>query len=819
MPHAVAGQQLEIDVRGMTCASCSARVERGLRRLEGVVEAEVNLATERVRVRQAGSDAGAVVAAIEDLGYEPVVATLEIGVGGMTCANCSARVERQLRRLPGVLEVGVNLATERAWLRYLPAMLDPAAIAGCIRDAGYVPRPLAGEEDRQAARLAGEQRALRRDVWIALGLALPVLLLAMGPMLFPPLGPWLAALAPLPGLWDWVQGLLTTAVMFGPGRRFLRPGLIAYRHASPDMNSLVITGTGAAWAYSLVVLIAPGLLPPEARHLYFESAAVVISVVLLGKYLEALAKGRAGAAIRRLLGLQAKTARVLVAGEEQERPIAEVRVGDRIRVRPGERLPVDGRVVAGESHVDEAMLSGEPLPVAKGEGSTVVAGTVNQHGLLEIEATAVGAATVLAEIVRQVERAQGGKLPIQGLADRVVRVFTPIVLLIAATAFGLWLTLGPAPGLTTALISAVAVLVVACPCAMGLATPAAIMVGTGRAAELGVLFRRGEALEALSRVDTLLFDKTGTLTEGRPRLVAVEALAGEGAEALTLAAAAEQGSEHPLGQALVEAALDQGLVLPAPEDFQARPGYGLEARVAGHQLHLGTARHLAGAGIDTGPLAATAAAWADLGRTPVWLAVDGRLSALFGISDPLKPEAAAVVAAARARGLQLAMVTGDTHRTAAAVAAELGIEVLRAEVLPADKAGVVREFQAAGRRVAFVGDGINDAPALAQAEVGIALASGADIAIEAADVTLLRGALAGVITALEAAQRTLATIRGNLFWAFAYNVALIPLAAGVFRPAFGWSLDPMLAGLAMGLSSVFVVSNSLRLRRLRAAAI
>jgi Cu+-exporting ATPase len=812
--------RLELGIKGMTCASCSARVERTLGKLEGVSEAPVNLATERASVCYDASliTPAALIDAVRDVGYTPVVDELEIGVGGMTCANCSARVERILNKLPGVIQASVNLATERATVRFVPATLGPDEIAGAIQEAGYEPRPLEEDGDaearEEAAREAG-RRAMRHDLWLAVALTLPVVILAMGPHFLPGFQEILDALAPR-GLWEWLQALLTTAVILGPGRRFFRPGWIAYRHLSPDMNSLVMTGTGAAWLYSLLVLLQPGLFPADARNLYFESAAVVLTAILMGKYLEELAKGRTSAAIRKLVGLQAKTARVLRDGTEEEVPLGKVQRGDRVVIRPGERIPVDGDVLEGESYVDESMLTGEPVPVAKHPGDAVVGGTVNQHGQLQVTATQVGKGTVLAQIIRLVERAQGAKLPIQGLADRVVRVFTPVVLVIAAVTFTAWLALGPDPAITLALVSAVAVLVVACPCAMGLATPAAIMVGTGRAAELGVLYRKGEALERLSHVTRVVFDKTGTLTEGHPELTDLEAVDGDRDTALRLAAAVEAGSEHPLATAIVKAARERNPALPAVEAFSAIPGYGVTARVEGQLVQLGALRYMEREGIDVGALAANADGYSSDGKTPVYLAVDGRVRAVLAVADPLKAEAAAMVVELHRRGLQVAMITGDTRKTAEAIARQVGIDEVHAEILPDGKASTVQEMQARGQKVVFVGDGINDAPALAQADVGIAVGSGTDIAIEAADVTLTRGDLGGVVTALDVARRTLSTIRGNLFWAFIYNILLIPVATGIFYPAFGLHLDPMVAGLAMGLSSVFVVANSLRLRRLRA---
>jgi P-type Cu+ transporter len=826
-------KQLELGIKGMTCASCSSRVERALGKLPGVEHATVNLATERASVEYDAHaiTPEAIVAAVTDAGYIPLTDDYEVGIGGMTCASCSSRIERALNNLPGVIKASVNLATERAMVRYLPASLEPGDIARAIEDTGYEPRPLGdrgdsdeADEDREAAARRASLKAMRRDVWVATLLTLPVLVLSMGMTFFTSIEHGLTALAPAL-VWDWAEAILTTVVLFGPGRRFFRPGWIAYRHLAPDMNSLVMTGTGAAWLFSFIVLLFPGLFPPEARNLYFDSAAVIITVILYGKFLEEIAKGRTSAAIKKLIGLQAKTARVLREGREEEIPISRVKPGDLIVVRPGERLPVDGEVREGESYVDESMLTGEPAPAAKRPGDKVVGGTVNQHGVLKVAATQVGKQTVLAQIIRLVERAQGSKLPIQGLADRVVRVFTPVVIAIALISFFAWLAFGPPPAITLALVSAVAVLVVACPCAMGLATPAAIMVGSGRAAELGVLYRKGEALEALSHVDTIVFDKTGTLTQGHPRLTDLDPVEGTGqgseayAQALRFAAAVEAGSEHPLARAIVQAASTGAQTIPEVSAFQAIPGYGVQAEVEGHRVLLGAERFMQRENIDIAALQERALGLSHEGKTPIYLAVDGQARAVLAVADPLKAESAAVIATLKENGLHVAMITGDNRRTAEAIARRAGIEEVQAEILPDGKAAAVITLQKQGRKVAFVGDGINDAPALAQAEVGIAVGSGTDIAIEAADVTLTRDDLAGVVTALSVARRTMSTIRGNLFWAFFYNILLIPLATGIFYPFLRWHLNPMVAGAAMGFSSVFVVTNSLRLRRLRASAL
>jgi Cu+-exporting ATPase len=810
----------EFGIRGMTCANCSARIERALRALPGVAEATVNLASERGRVQfdPASSSPAAMAHAIAEAGYVAVTHDIEIGVGGMTCANCSARVEHALQSLPGVVAATVNLATERASVRVLGAATGLSDIESAIVAAGYQVRHIAGEnlEDEEARARAAELRSRRDAAALAAVLTVPVLLLAMGPMVAPPAGRILDSLEPFGGFWDGLQWLLASAVAFGPGRRFFSAGWSALRHASPDMNTLVMMGVGSAWLYSTAVLLAPAWFPPAARDLYFESVAVVVTVVLLGKYLEALAKGRAGAAIRKLAGLQAKEATVVRDGVELQVPISAVAVGDLVLVKPGGRIPVDGRVREGTSFVDESMLTGEPMPAARGPGDRVTGGTINQLGALRVEALEIGGRTVLAQIIRLVESAQGSKLPIQRLADRIVAVFTTVVLAIAALTFAGWLAFAPAPAIGMALISAVAVLVVACPCAMGLATPAAIMVGSGRGAELGVLFRRGEALESLSGVTMVVFDKTGTLTVGKPSVT--EIVAADGVtprELLRMAAAADAGSEHPLAAAILAAARLQDIALPDATDFAAVPGGGVCATLEGRRAVVGAEHLLRREGIATTALDARAQALLARGRSLTYVAVDGRLCGMLGVADALKPDAAAVVAALRARGLHVAMMSGDAEAPARAVAAQAGIDDVVAGVLPAGKAEAMRQRQAAGARIAFVGDGINDAPALAQADVGIAVASGTQIAIAAADVTLTHGELGVLVSAIEVAARTMAIIRANLFWAFFYNALLIPVAAGVLYPYWGISINPMFAGTAMGLSSVFVLTNSLRLRRIR----
>jgi P-type Cu+ transporter len=809
-------QTLEIGVRGMTCAECEARTEKALKKTMGVTSARVNLATEAALIEfdETLTRPAALDAAITDAGYTPVVEDVEFPVRGMTCANCVGRVERVLNKLPGVIEARVNLASESARVRYSPASANLAEFRNAIAKAGYeVPADAAQatDDDRQRER---ELALMRRELFVGIAFSIPVAVLSMAG-LYPPFLHWLQSLGLNAPLINLLLFALATPVMIWPGRRFFVAGWKAYRHLSPDMNSLVMTGTGAAYLYSLVVTFAPHVLPENARHAYFEAAAVVITLVFLGKFLEAVAKGRASHAIRKLLGLKARTARVVREGREDEIPIEAVRPGDIVSVRPGEKIPVDGTITSGSSYVDESMITGEPVPAAKQPGDKVIGATINQNGAFRFQAEAVGADTVLAQIIRLVQGAQSGKLPIQSLADRVVAVFTPIVLVIAALTVVVWLAFGPAPALTFALVNAVAVLVIACPCAMGLATPAAVMVGTGRAAELGVLFRRGEALETLSRVKAIVLDKTGTLTRGRPELTDFALAPGfDEKDVRALVAAAETASEHPVAQAIVRAAREQGIEIPEAQSFEAVPGYGVEARVKGREVHVGADRYMTRLGLDVGPFAEMARRLADEAKTPLFAAIDGRLAAALAVSDPVKPGAREAVARLRAMGLEVAMITGDNRRTAQAIARQLDIDHVLAEVLPEGKAQAVAQIQERVGRTAFVGDGINDAPALARADVGLAMGSGTDVAIETADVTIMNSEARSIPAAFAVARKTLRTIRMNLFWAFFYNVMLIPVAAGVLYPWTGLLLNPVLAGAAMGLSSVFVLTNSLRLKRI-----
>jgi Cu+-exporting ATPase len=734
------------------------------------------------------------------------------GVQGMTCANCVLRVEKALKKTPGVIEARVNLATARADVVFEKGRADLPALFERVRGAGYTPVELAAAR----ALAAEETSALRTDLSVAAAFGIPLLLLSMLPMLVPPLMSLLMRLNPSQGFWNLVAMLLAAPVMFGPGRRFFRPGLRALRHLSPDMNSLVTLGTWAAFLYSAVLTLVPSVLPQGEDHVYFEASAAVITLVLLGKYLEARAKGRGGEAIRKLLELHPRKARMIFQGVEGEVDAATLQAGDELAVRPGERVPVDGTVISGESHVDESMLTGEPLPVAKRAGSKVTGGTLNGGGYFVFRAEKVGADTVLARIVRLVEEAQASRPPIQDLADKVTAVFTPAVLVVAALSFAAWMLWGPRPALPPALLHAVAVLVIACPCAMGLATPAALLAGSGRGAGLGLVVRNAGALQALASVSRMALDKTGTLTQGNPKVTHMGVLPGfEPREALALAAALEARSEHPLARALTAHARALGMEPPRAGAFVASPGFGVAGGAGGRRVAVGSKRFLSGLGVDlAGGGLAEAEGLAESGASVFFAAVDGRLAAWFAVSDPLKPFAREAVAALKSLGVETALMTGDRRNTAATVARELGIGDVRAEMTPAEKAAAVKEMKAGGNLVAFAGDGVNDAPALASADAGLAFGSGSDTAAEAGDLILMSGDPRGAPRAVALARAVMRTIRVNLFWAFAYNTVLIPVAAGALAP-WGWSLSPVLAGGAMGLSSVFVLTNSLRLRNFR----
>ena len=816
-------RQLTLPVKGMSCASCAKSVEGALAGVDGVAESRVNFATERAQVGlQEGRQVPVekLAQAVADSGYEVRTAETSLTVQGMTCASCVSRVEEALAAVGGVLEATVNLATDRATVRYVPGATELRDLAQVVRDAGYevVEAEDGGDRtDVEGQAREEEKRSMKRRFLWALAFALPVFVLEMGFMHIPAMEAWITDQVSTQTLY-YVLFALTSVVQFGPGRYFYRHGWPALKSGAPDMNTLVMIGTSAAYGYSVVATFLPTVLPEGTVHVYYEAAATIITLILAGNYMEALAKGRASDAIRSLLDLQATTARIIRDGEAVEVDVRDVGPGDVVRVRPGEKVPVDGEVVDGSSYVDESMVTGEPDPVSKGEGDEVVGGTINKTGSFTFRATRVGEETVLSQIVEMVEAAQGSAPPIQSLADRVVKVFVPFVLATAALTFGLWLVFGPDPVLTFALVTAVSVLIIACPCAMGIATPISVMVGTGRAAELGVYVREGEALQALHGADVVAFDKTGTLTKGRPEVTDFLVQNDfEESNLLRWVAAVETQSEHPIGEALVTRAEDRGLDWPDATDFDVIPGHGVKATVDGRTVAIGAARFMDRLGVLLDGQEATADDLADAAKTPLYVAVDGTLAAVVAVADPIKESTPAALDALHTLGIEVAMITGDDERTAQAIARELGIDRVQAEVLPDDKAEAVTQFQEQGQTVAFVGDGINDAPALAQADVGIAIGTGTDVAIESGDIVLMAGDLRGVPNAVSLSQSTMRNIKQNLFWAFAYNVLLIPVAAGVLYPAFGLLLSPALAALAMVFSDLFVVGNALRLRRLEAA--
>lgn len=806
-----------LSIQGMTCASCVGRVEKALKKVDGVEQANVNLATEQAVVESSVPlDRAALVKAVERAGYDVVVAApIELSIDGMTCASCVARVEKALKKVPGVQQANVNLATEQAWVE-ADTTVSADKLIQAIRKAGYDAQLQTTTTTEQADQKASEQQQLKRDLIISLVLAIPVFVLEMGSHLIPAFHMWVMhQIGQMP---SWLlQFVLTTLVLLFPGRRFYQKGIPALLRFAPDMNSLVAVGTLAAYSFSVVATFMPQLLPEGTVNVYFEAAAVIVSLILLGRYFEAKAKGRTSQAIQHLIGMQPKTARIVRNGQSVEVLLAEVSSGMQVDIRPGERIPVDGEVLDGRSYVDESMISGEPLPVEKMAGSAVVGGTINQNGSLSIRATAVGADSVLAQIIRMVEQAQGSKLPIQALVDKVTMWFVPAVMLMAVLTFLVWLIFGPEPALTFGLVNAVAVLIIACPCAMGLATPTSIMVGTGRGAEMGILFRKGEALQLLQEAQVVAVDKTGTLTEGKPQLTDFHVQAGfEQAQLLSWVAAVEAKSEHPIAFAIVEAAQQQGFSLPAVSDFDSIVGSGVKGQVNGQWLHIGADRYMHQLGLSTTAFDQVAVRLGQEGKTPLYVAVEDQLAAIIAVADPIKDSTFAAIEALHQLGVKVAMITGDNRHTAEAIARQLKIDTVVAEVLPEGKVDSVRELQQQYGRLAFVGDGINDAPALAQADVGLAIGTGTDVAIETADVVLMSGSLKGIPNAIALSQATIRNIRQNLFWAFIYNVALIPIAAGVLYPLWGILLSPMFAAGAMALSSVFVLGNALRLKRFAA---
>lgn len=810
-------------VKGMTCASCASAVEKSVSKVEGVASAHVNLATERLHVEYAeGVDVEVIKSAVRQAGYEvaedaSALQSATIPIQGMTCAACVAAVEKALRGLEGVNEVSVNLAAEQAKVAYDPAKVRLSAIKEAIIQAGYEPLDVdtAAGDEHQARRSAEIKALWGRFLFSAL-FTLPLFYISMGHMVGAPLPRFIdPGINPL--AFALAQLFLTLPVM-ATGYRFYTVGFSRLVRRQPNMDSLIAVGTGAAFLYGLYAVVQiMGGNHAYAHELYFETAGVIITLILLGRYLEAVAKGRTSEAIKKLMGLAPKTATVITAGEERVIPIEEVEVGDLILVRPGERIPVDGVVVSGHTSVDESMLTGESIPVEKQVGSEVVGASINQNGTITMRASRVGRDTVLAQIIKLVEDAQGSKAPIAKMADVVAGYFVPIVMAIAILAGLAWLISGQSA--VFALTIFISVLVIACPCALGLATPTAIMVGTGKGAEHGILIKSGTALETTHQVQVVVLDKTGTITEGRPEVTDIITAEGVDEDSLLqLAASAERGSEHPLGAAIVRRAEADGVEFLPAEDFRAIPGHGIEVKVAGQEVLLGNKKLLTDRGISI-VLEHESDALAEEGKTPMYVAVDGRLMGIIAVADVIKPSSKEAIAELHRLGIEVAMLTGDNKRTAQAIARQVGVDRVLAEVLPEDKAREIKRLQDEGKRVAMVGDGINDAPALAQADVGIAIGSGTDVAMESADIVLMRSDLVDVVAAIELSRATIKNIKQNLFWAFAYNTAGIPIAAGVLYAFGGPLLNPMIAAAAMAFSSVSVVTNALRLRRFRPSII
>jgi Cu+-exporting ATPase len=810
-----------IPVTGMTCTNCAVTIEKGLAETPGVESARVNFASEKASVEYDPSQVGLgkIKETVTGLGYGIATKKSVFPVAGMSCASCVARVEEALASVPGVVSANVNLASEKATVEYLEGT-DIAELKQAVSTAGYTLGSEAETLEDVTSAAQREIRHVRDRLVVAAVLAIAIFVLMWVPDFS----------GKLYLLWA-----LATPVQFWAGWRYYHGMWGALRHRTADMNTLIAVGTSAAYFYSVVAVLFPGIFAAEAleRNVYFDTSAMIITLITLGKFLEARAKGQTSAAIKKLIGLQPKTALVVRDGQETEITVEDVQVGDLVLVRPGERVPVDGVVRQGYSSVDESMVTGESLPVEKKEGDDVIGATINRTGSFQFEATRVGKDTTLAQIIRMVEEAQGSKAPIQRLADIIASYFVPVVIGIALITFVVWFFVGPTPALTFALLNFVAVLIIACPCALGLATPTAIMVGTGKGAENGVLIRSAEALERAHKINTVLLDKTGTLTLGEPGVtdvIAAPSLSKE--EVLRLAASAERGSEHPLGEAIVRAASETGLELSTVSDFNAVPGHGVEASVGGRRLLIGNLRLMEDRNISLNGLGEEAVRLREEGKTVMFLGEDRHVIGIIAVADVVKPDAAGTLARLKQMGIETVMLTGDNKRTAEAIAREVGISRVLAEVLPEHKAGEVKKLQVEGKVVAMVGDGINDAPALAQADVGIAIGTGTDIAMETGDITLIRGDLSGIVTAISLSRSTVRTIKQNLFWAFAYNTILIPVAAGVFYLAFGQTgvptgahfilgdygfLNPILAAVAMAASSLTVLSNSLRLRRFKPA--
>lgn len=810
-------QQIRLEINGMSCGGCAARITETLQNQSAVQDLTVNLATKSAQMSlSAATDLPDILDALKNRGYPAAQETAVLHISGMTCASCVQRIEHSLDGVFGVTSVSVNFAAETATVNYVKSVVSPDDLVAAVETVGYSAR--ADDQKNMQSPAQQRQSALvaqrKKLIWAGL-LALPVFIMEMGGHVYPPIQHAIANSIGMQTAWV-LQFLLTTAVLTGPGRVFYTKGLVALWRGAPEMNSLVALGTGAAYVFSTIATFAPFILPPQSVAVYFEAAVVIVVLILMGRYFESRAKGQTGAAIERLLAQRPSHARRIKDGQTQDIDINDIELGDILQLRPGERVPTDGTVTLGQSYIDESMITGEPIPVLRAPGDPVTGGTVNGAGMLEFKATKLGKDTALSQIIAMVQTAQGAKLPIQALVDKVSLRFVPMILLAALVTFGIWMYFAPDPALGPALVAAVSVLIIACPCAMGLATPTSIMVGTGRAAALGVLFRKGDALQELAHVSLVAFDKTGTLTEGRPRLAEVILAGGfTRAQVLGMVAAVQFASEHPIARALVAAAKAEDMPELTVQDFTTTTGQGVCATVNDVQVLVGSARYMAAQSIDTSTLTGSAEKLAARGQTVVFAAIDGQVAAVLSVADRVKPDAQKGIAALKARGIEVAMITGDGAVTAQHVADELGIKHLRAEVLPNGKMTALDDLRAAlpqGAKIAFVGDGINDAPALAHADVGIAIGTGTDVAIEAGDVVLMGGHIRSVLAAVDISRATLRNIWQNLFWAFGYNVALVPVAAGALYPIWGMTLSPMFAAGAMAMSSVCVLTNALRLR-------
>ena len=807
--------RIELPVSGLPLKEHATHLESTLRAVDGVDAVIINVASGRLEVQYDARkvDVARLVSAIQSIGFQVGGTNIKIGIENLRCASCVRFIEDELRSTPGVLNATINIATQEATVDYLPQNTTLSQLNAAIETWGYKPRPALSDApvDKQEEAHAREYSRLMRMFWFAAVVSLPVLLFA-----YPQYVPGIRDLSMETIRWAWIlSAVATLPVLFYSGYDFFTGAWAAFKHRSANMNTLIALGTGAAWLYSTFAILFPSVFPEGTSEPFYDVVAVVIALVVLGQALELRAKGQSSAAIKKLLGLQAKTARVIRDGKELDLPVEEVLVGDVIQVRPGEKVPVDGVIVEGSSAVDESMLTGESLPVSKKQGDEVIGATLNKTGAFKFRATKVGKDTALAQIVKMVQDAQNSKAPIARLADTISGYFVPVVMILAVWTFVIWFVIGPQPQLVYALVTSVTVLIIACPCALGLATPMSLMVGIGKGAEHGILIRSGEALQTARALQTVVLDKTGTITKGKPELTDVilgNSLDNNSDQILRLVASVEKVSEHPLAQAIVEGAQARKLELTEVKDFEAIPGHGVSAKVEGRSVLIGNLKLMNREKITLGELEEKSKSLADDGKTPMFVAIDGKAAGIIAVADTVKEDSAEAIQALQSLGIEVVMITGDNRRTADAIARKVGITRVLAEVLPEDKANNVHLLQAENKKVAMVGDGINDAPALAQADVGLAIGTGTDVAIEASDITLITGSLKGVVTAIEVSRATMKNIYQNLVGAFFYNVLGIPVAMGVLFPLFGLLLSPLIAGAAMAFSSVTVVGNANRLR-------